>query len=77
MYDFTQLTDAAFVHLRGIHTRDISYCTQLTDAAFVRLRGIHTLDMSYCKQASITDAACFRWHSCPRHVTLHLVRLPT
>ena len=39
------LTDAAFVHLRGIHTLDMRYCRQvtITDAAFVHMRGIHTL----------------------------------
>jgi hypothetical protein len=52
-------TDAAFIHLRGIHTLNMSYCRQatITNAAFVHLRGIHTLYMSYCDQLTITDAA--------------------
>jgi hypothetical protein len=43
-----QWTDDDFVHLRGIHTLDMSKCTQstITDKAFVHLRGIHTLYMS-------------------------------
>jgi len=53
------VTDAAFIYLRGIHTLFISGCNQatITDAAFIHLRGIHTLDMSCCNQATITDAA--------------------
>ena len=53
------ITDAAFAHLRGIHTLDMSGCKQagITDAAFAHLRGIHTLDMSFCNQPGITDAA--------------------
>jgi hypothetical protein len=53
------LRDADFVHLRGIHTLDMSFCFQatITDGAFVHLRGIHTLDMSNCNQATITDGA--------------------
>jgi len=52
-----QITDAAFVYLRGIHTLYMSHCSQvgITNAAFVNLRGIHTLYMNFCKQ--ITDAA--------------------
>jgi hypothetical protein len=57
--DKMNLCDADFVHLRGIHTLDMSWCRQpsITDAAFVHLRGIHTLDMGNCSQPSITDAA--------------------
>jgi hypothetical protein len=51
------LTDADFVHLRGIRALDMSYCTnaEITDAAFANLRGIHTLSMMNCNQ--FTDAA--------------------
>ena len=53
------ITDADFVHLRGIHTLDMTDCIQegITDAAFAHLRGIHTLDMSGCYQEGISDAA--------------------
>lgn len=53
------VTDADFVHLRGLDTLSMSGCWQegITDAAFAHLEGIHTLDMSYCKQSTITDAA--------------------
>jgi hypothetical protein len=53
------VTDAAFAHLRGVHTLDMSVCRQatITDAAFAHLRGIHTLDMGGCSQPTITDAA--------------------
>ena len=51
------LTDADFVHLRGIKYLYMSWCTGITDEAFVNLRGIHTLNMSNCSQAGITDRA--------------------
>ena len=53
------ITDAAFVHLTGIHTLFMDECNQagITDAAFVHLKGIHKLNMSCCDQAGITDAA--------------------
>ena len=59
MWDCKRVTDAAFVHLCGIHTLEMWGCNQatITDAAFVHLRGIHTLNMIYCNQATITDAA--------------------
>ena len=48
-----RVTDAAFVHLRGIfaplrgiQALNMCACQQLTDAAFVHLRGIHTLYMA-------------------------------
>ena len=55
--DQATITDAAFVHLAGIHTLIMSCCnntTSITDAAFAHLRGIHTLDVS---MINITDAA--------------------
>ncbi len=53
-----QFTDAAFVHLRGIHTLYMWYCRQpaISDAAFVHLRGIHTLVIEGCTQATLTGA---------------------
>jgi hypothetical protein len=53
------VTDAAFVHLKGIHTLDMSHCNQetITDAAFKHLKGIHTLNMSHCTQHTITNKA--------------------
>ena len=55
----TEITDAAFVHLAGIQTLDMTACNQptITDAAFSHLRGIQTLNMGYCYQHTITDAA--------------------
>jgi hypothetical protein len=53
----TWLTDADFVHLRGLTELQMARCVNVTDAAFVHLRGIHTLDMLGCNQATITDAA--------------------
>jgi hypothetical protein len=43
----SQITDAAFVHLKGIHTLNMDCCDQITDVALVHLKGIHTLDMDY------------------------------
>ena len=59
MSDCTSVRDAAFVHLRGIHTLAVGGCDHgtITDAAFVHLHGIQKLDMSCCWQATITDAA--------------------
>jgi hypothetical protein len=53
------VTDAAFVHLRGNHTLDMSLCylRSITDAAFVHLAGIQRLSIWACRQATITDAA--------------------
>ena len=60
----SDLVDADFVHIRGIHTLDMSSCEQetITDAAFVNLHGIHTLDMSRCSQGTITDKAFVNLH---------------
>ena len=46
------ITDAAFVHLKGIHTLDMSACPQatITDAAFAHLKGIHSLNLFHCDQ---------------------------
>ena len=57
--DNKKLTDADFVHLRGVRKVNMQGCSQatITDAAFAHLRGIHTLNMSGCNQAAITDAA--------------------
>ena len=54
-----KLTNAAFAHLAGIHTLNMSSCDQntITDAAFSHLTGIHTLAMANCNQNTITDAA--------------------
>jgi len=53
------LTDADFVHFRGIRALSMWGCTQegITDAAFEHLKGIHTLHMGGCSQAGITSAA--------------------
>ena len=50
------ITDAAFVHLKGIHTLDMSWYHQggITDAAFAHLAGIYALNMSKCDQMTIT-----------------------
>ena len=48
----TDLTDAAFVHLAGIHTLDMSWCDQatITDAVLVHLEGAHRLEAFGCDQ---------------------------
>ena len=50
MSECHRVTDAAFVHLRGIQSLDMPYCNQatITDAAFVHLRGIKSLSMNGC-----------------------------
>ena len=59
MWNCKRVTDAAFFHLRGIHTLEMWGCNQatITDAAFICLRGIHTLYMGSCNQTTITDSA--------------------
>jgi hypothetical protein len=54
--DHGGITDAAFVHLRGIHTLDMSECNQvgITDAIFTHLRGIHHLNMKLCSQRTLS-----------------------
>ena len=61
-----RLRDADFVHLRGLRSLDMSWCSQttITDAAFAHLVGIYTLKMSWCSQATITDGAFA--HRCAR-----------
>jgi len=44
------LKDIDFVHLKGIHTLNMSCCNTISKAAFTHLKGIHTLDMSDCNQ---------------------------
>jgi hypothetical protein len=58
----TQITDAAFVHLAGIHTLDMSYCNQhtITDVGLLHLGGIKILKIYYCDQPTITFASVTR-----------------
>jgi len=53
------ITDAAFVHLAGIHTLNISFCVQagITDSAFAHLAGIHRLRALGCR-STVVAAAC-------------------
>ena len=55
----TAVTDAAFVHLRGIRVLDMSNCNQLTitDAGLAHLVGIQKLSIWCCAQDTLTDAA--------------------
>ncbi len=52
------ITDAAFVHLRGIHTLEVMFCKQLTitGATFAHLGGISVLNMFECRGAQVTVA---------------------
>ena len=53
------VTDAAFVHLRGIRVLDMTDCSQpaITDAGLAHLVGIQKLSIAGCSQATLTDAA--------------------
>ena len=53
------ITDAAFVHTRGIHTLEMTNCNQatITDAAFIHLGGINTLTATNSNETTITRAA--------------------
>ena len=64
MSECTQITDAAFVYLRGIHTLNMTGCKQatITDAAFVHLRGIHTLEIYGCSYLARKAAASLSRH---------------
>ena len=63
-------SDAAFVHLKGIHTLLMWQCWQpdLTDAALAHLRGIHSLAMENCDQAAITEAGMAHLKGIAPHV---------
>ena len=52
------ITDAAFVHLRGIHALNMILCRQanITDTAFVQLHGIRVFNTNYCR-ATVKAAA--------------------
>ena len=51
--DQNTITDAAFVHLRGIHTLNMDFCHQatITDAICANLRGITYLEADGCSLA--------------------------
>ena len=60
----TGITDAAFAHLRGIRTLDMTLCRQgaITDAAFAHLAGVQRLSLWDCQPFAgqpfiLTDAA--------------------
>ena len=74
--DQATITDAAFVHLRGIKELDISYCSKITDAAFVHLRGIQKVTMACCSQVTITDAAFVNLNGI-RHLNMHAFKQAT
>ena len=50
LFNQATITDAAFVHLRGIHTLFMGGCNQasIAGAAFAHLRGLRELDMGHC-----------------------------
>jgi hypothetical protein len=52
------ITDAAFVHLRGIHTLVMDYCSQatITGATFSSLQGISMLAVRGCSDVAIATA---------------------
>ena len=47
------ITDAALVHLQGIHTLKLASCYDVTDKGMANPRDVHTLDISHCRK--ITD----------------------
>ena len=49
------ITDAAFVHLKGIHSLSLWRCNQLTDAVFTHLKVIKRLNIAFCTQLNLTD----------------------
>ena len=55
----TSVTDAAFAHLKQLHTLHMDRCSQesITDAAFAHLGGLVELSMWQCDQHTITSAA--------------------
>lgn len=71
------LSDAAFVHLRGIRHLRMRSCkqTSITNAAFSNLRGIERLDMEDCDQATITGNAFLQLRGI-RHLNVGASRHP-
>ena len=56
--DQPAISDAAIVHLRGIHTLVMNHCNQatLTGAGFAHLQGIHALGMFKCRAYLVAAA---------------------
>jgi len=56
--DQPAISDAASVHLRGIHTLVIEYCPQatITGATFVHLQGIQAMGMRSCRDDLVATA---------------------
>ena len=52
------ITDAAFKHLRGIHTLVMEYCSQatITGATLCFLKGASLIGMSNCSNGAIAAA---------------------
>ena len=48
MWGRLNTSDADMVHLSGIHTLDMSWCSMVTDAGLAHQSGIHTKWMSHC-----------------------------
>ena len=54
---YGQITDAAFVHLHGIHTLSMQYCENISNAALIHLVGIKKLETLGCRRLVCMDAA--------------------
>ena len=56
------ITDAAFAHLAGIYSLDMSFCSRetITPAAIAHLRGIVWLNAHGCAPAVVAAAAALR-----------------
>src|SRR5580692_9471510 len=48
-----KIMDTTLVHLKGVHTINLSGCKKITDEGLAHLKGVHTIDLSWCKR--ITD----------------------
>ncbi len=49
------ITDAAFAHLKDIHSLSLWVCTQLTSAVFTHLKGVKRLNIGRCLQLNLRD----------------------
>ena len=72
-----EISDAAFVPLRGIHTLVVEGCTQatITGATFAHLQGIQALAMWSCRPDQVATARSLglrvNTRDCTSHGGLH------
>ena len=52
------ITDAAFVHLKGIYSLGLYRCTQLSSAVLTHLKGVKRLNVGLGPQLNLSQIVC-------------------